>query len=125
MDQIEAMRQRIARAKAEAESLKELWLTLLPAEWLPSERQFITWLNIYDFHTAAYGLETASNRLNRKEFEAEEKSAEVTWDKSACIRFASGVMKQQQYRDNPGGDKVAEKNANPGTGKGFEVEAPE
>jgi hypothetical protein len=109
MDQIEAMRQRIAKVKSETASLKELWLTMLPAEWLPTDRQFMVWLNIYDFHTTAYGIETASQRLNKKECDAEQGNDEIQWDKNECVRFASGVMKQQQFRDNPGKDKMQDK----------------
>ena len=99
MEQIEAMRQRIARLKAETESLKELWQTVLPPEWLPSDRQFMVWLNKYDFAMTAYGIETAANNLNKKECDAAKQSTDVQWDKLACMSFVSGVMKQQRLRD--------------------------
>ena len=116
-EHIAAMQQRIARLKAETESLKEVWNTFLPSEWLPSDRQFMVWLNKYSFHTAAYGIETASNRLNRKEIEAGEEP--IQWDKDECVRFASGVMKQQQFRDEDQDRKYAAMN---GKGRGFTAE---
>ncbi len=96
---VEALRLRTAQLKAETESLKELWLTLFPADWLPSDRQFMVWLNLYDFGSVSYGIETAANRLNRKEIEAEETTNELIWNKSEAVKFASGVMKKQEERD--------------------------
>jgi hypothetical protein len=138
-NQVEAMRQRIARLKTETESLKELWFTVLPPDWLPSDRQFFTWLGKYDFQIVGYGIETASNRLNRKEIAAEKDGGEIQWSKDSCVSFASGVMKQQTLRgDNETAreDKkaIAEKRAaearvrrkqmldDAGKSKGFSIE---
>ena len=119
---IEAMRQRMAQLKAETDSLKEVWTVYLPSEWLPSDRQFMVWLGKYDYQMTAYGIETASNRLNRKECEAGEEP--IQWDKDACVKFISGVMKQETLRTDAEDRKyaaMAKNNGDVPKARGFEV----
>lgn len=121
-EHIAAMQQRIARLRAETESLKEVWNTFLPSEWLPSDRQFMTWLGKYDYSMNAYGIETASNRLNRKECEAGEEP--IQWNKDACVKFISGVMKQETLRGDAEDRKyaaMAKNSKDVHKARGFEV----
>lgn len=98
-DRIEATKQRIAKTNAETESLKELWLSVLPADWLPKDFQFKTWLRQADYYVVVYGIESTADRYNRKDQEAAEESKAMTWDAHAAIRFVSGCIQQQKKRD--------------------------
>lgn len=119
-ERIEAMKQRIAQVNAETESLKELWLSVLPADWLPKDFQFKTWLRQADYYVVIYGIESTADRYNRKDQEAAEDDKPMEWNQHAAIRFVSGCIQQQKRRDEAEERKYAAMN-----GKGFQREEAE
>jgi len=73
----------ISQLKEEVAALKELYATLLSPEFMVEDRQFQTWLKMYDFHVVVEGIESAAKRINRVEQEIEE----VELDNAAAQAF--------------------------------------
>lgn len=99
----------IAQLKEEVAALKELYAVLLPERFMADDRQFQTWLGMYDFYVVLEGVESAAKRVNRVEQEIEEAEAaqvaDVAWSGSSkvvipehktkldMIKYASAAMR--------------------------------
>jgi hypothetical protein len=87
--------ERIHREKEETDALKALWPTILPEQYLPSDRTFLIWLDRYDLDTIAEGIRACAAWMSQMESKAEDrtkpKAGPITKDR--LVKYASGCMK--------------------------------
>jgi hypothetical protein len=78
-------------------ALIQLWEELFPEFPQPGNRQFQTWLRMYDFNTVIYGLNAAMQLCNKR---ATKPAADGPHAGAATIedvtQYASGSMKKQK-----------------------------
>jgi hypothetical protein len=72
----------------------ELWVAVLPVDWLPGHRQFLVWLRRYGLVLVEKGITVAAGKLQQVS-----KEANRPWTADDAIRYASGVMARTQERD--------------------------
>jgi hypothetical protein len=98
--QLAAQREQIA-------ALILLWEELFPEFPQPGNRQFQTWLRMYDFDTVIYGMNAAMQLCNKRATKTVEGDAVATHmgppTVSDVIQYASGCMKKQKKEQVDGG----------------------
>ena|SRR5258708_932374 len=90
---------KLAEQKEQIAALTVLWEELFPEFPQPGNRQFQTWLRMYDFDCVVYGLGAAMQLCNKRA------SMALGHDLEACrgpvtaqdvIQYASGSMKKHK-----------------------------
>lgn len=93
---------RLAAQREQIAALIQLWEELFPEFPQPGNRQFQTWLRMYDFDTVIYGLYAAMQPCNKRATKAVEGHAGPP-TVSDVIQYASGCMKKQKNEQADGG----------------------
>ncbi len=92
----------LASQREQIAALIQLWEELFPEFPQPGNRQFQTWLRMYDFDIVIYGLNAAMQLCNKRATKSVEGHAGPPTI-SDVIQYASGSMKKQKKEQADGG----------------------
>jgi hypothetical protein len=88
------LRARLRVQEDEIDALMELWLAVLPVDWMPGHGQFLVWIQRYGLALVEKGITVAAGKLHQVT-----KEAQRTWTADDAIRYASGVMVRTQKKE--------------------------
>jgi len=98
---------KLAAQREQIAALIQLWEELFPEFPQPGNRQFQTWLRMYDFDIVIYGLNAAMQLCNKRASKIAKGDAVATHmgpaTVSDVIQYASGCMKKQKKEQADGG----------------------
>lgn len=99
---------RIRREKEEAASLKELYVELFPPEFVPEDRVFRVWLQMYDLETVAASIERTAawfseclQTIEEIELKGKKLPTDLRKGKLDIIKYASGTMRNKKVAGDP------------------------